>query len=767
MPDAPGTEAVEEEALELEKDDEERRAAKREGEKEEERAQRRRGDGERSAEERRAAKREGEKEEERAQRRRGDGERSAEERRAAKREGEKEEERAQGRRGDGERSAEERRAARREARAEAQAAEATAGEADGSAEPDEPQMEPIFTGAHGVGTRFAGRIGRHAGAYGAAAVAGMLAGLVSVAVFTRFLDPSEFGKMAVLSTISTLITTIGTLGIMQGTMRRVYGTTADEEAGDIDAAEQKEAMAADPRLALSTGLALTVVFGGVLFLLAAALRGPVADLFGGPQDSVLILLAAGAGVAGGVMRFARNILRLQLRSTAYLAVTLVFAFGGIPVAIPLLEAGLGVEAVLIGFIVANTGAAALCLLLLATDLRPAVSPREALQILRSGLVYLPIMAGMHAVQMGDTLLVAVFGGFSDTGVYRVAQRIAMPISFGTSVFQQSWGPLKRDMTHAAVDRVDEKRIYAAHLFTYYAVFVVALILGVAVLADQLVRVASGQFGTAAAIVPLTALSVAGHGWFVFAYRNSRLPGQLFWMVGLTLFSAVLFIAFSVLLIPSLGAVGAPLAAVGSWGLVTFVMLGANQLIGEKIPFEYRNLLALGGLTVVVWLVSTVLPENPLGTAAKLVLLPAWAAALVRMQVVPTADMRAVSRFLRDASGIDSRRQLRARLAALDGTDALLVDDLARRKRPPAEVAERAGLSEEEALATTVQALRRAAGGAEEPKDTDAELGALLFEPMTRSERDLQLMEMVTNGADPIDADLVKRAMAAASGQRRR
>jgi O-antigen/teichoic acid export membrane protein len=693
MPDAPGAEAVEEEALELEEKDEERRAEKREREEGT--------DGE-------AEKREGEK--------------------GAEREDEEREEE----------------------------------EAE-----KEVEFEPIFTGAHGVGTRYAGRIGRHATAYGAAAVAGMLAGLVSVAVFTRFLDQSEFGKMAVLSTISTLITMIATLGIMQGTMRRVYGATGDDEAGEVDAADERQAMSADSRLTLSTGLALTFAFGGVLFLLAVALSGQVADLFGGPRDRVLILLAAGAGAAGGVMRFARNILRLQLRSTAYLAVTLVFAFGGIPVAIPLLEAGLGVEAVLIGFIVANAGAAALCLLLLAADLRPAVSLREAGQILRGGLVYLPIMVGMHAVQMGDTLLVAVFGGFGDTGVYRVAQRIAMPISFGTSVFQQSWGPLKKDMTHAAVERVDEKRTYTAHLFTYYAVFVVALILGVAVLADQLVRVASGQFGAAAAIVPLTALSVAGHGALIFAYRNSRLPGGRLWLVGLTLFSAVLFIGFSVLLIPSLGAVGAPLAAVAAWGLATFVMLGANQLIGEKIPFEHRNLLTLGGLTVCVWLLSRVLPETPLGTLARLALLLGWVAALVRFGIVPMSDVRAVRRFVRDASGIDSRRQLRARLAALDGADAELVDLLVRQKRGPAEVAERTGLSEEEALASTVHALRRAAGGVEEPKGTDAELGALLFKPMTRSERDLGIMEMVTNGADPIDADLVKRALAAASGRDRR
>jgi len=446
-------------------------------------------------------------------------------------------------------------------------------------------------------------------------------------------------------------------------------------------------------------------------------------------------------------------------------VTLVYAFGGIPVAIPLLQAGLGVEAVLIGFIVANGAASALCLALMATDLRPAVSLREAREILRGGLVYVPIMAGMHAIQMGDTLLVATFGGLSDTGLYRVAQRIAMPVSFGTSVFQQSWGPLKRDMTQVAVDRVDEARRYAAHLFTYYAVFIAALVLGIAMLADQLVKVASGEFGEAAAIVPLTTLSVAGHGWFIFSYRNSRLPGQMLWMIGLTLVAALLFIAFSVLLIPSLGAIGAPIAAIAAWGLVSAVMLVTNQLIGEPIPYEYRNLLALGGLTVAAWLVSRwLLPETTLGTLARLALLLGWAATLLRIGVVPRSDVHAVGRFLRDASGVDSRRELRARLAGLEGDDALLVEELVRRRRPPSEVADRTGLSEEEALAHAVRVLRRVAGGTEQPKETDARLGAVLLGRMTRSERDMGVMEIVTAGADPIEADLVKRAIAAAGSR---
>lgn len=621
------------------------------------------------------------------------------------------------------------------------------------------------SGPPGVGTRYAGRIGRHAGAYGAAAISGTLAGLVSVAVFTRFLDPNEFGKMAVLSIVATIVTMIATLGVMQGTMRRIYGTSGDEEIGETE--EPAAVVAVDPQLTLSTGFALSTAIGAILFLIACLWAGDLAQLFSGSRDDgALIVLAVGAGALGGLMRFGRYILRMQLRSGAYLVVTLVGALGSIAVAIPLLAEGLGIEAILIGFAAANFLAFAISLPMLRVDLRPAVSPREAKEIFFGGLRYLPIIVSFQAIQLGDTLLVARFADFSDTGLYRVAQRIAMPVSYGTSVFQQSWGPMRRDLTQAAVDQVDESRTYVAHLFTYYAVFVTALILTVAVFADQLVRLAAGEFGEAATLVPLTTISVAGHGWFIFAYRNAQLGSrQMFWLVGLSLAAMVVFIAGSALLIPSQGAIGAPLAAIAGWGLATFVMLALNQLRGKPIPFEWRSLTVLAGLSLGVWAVAhQLLPDTVLGAAVKAALLLGWVAALVAMRVVPFDEVRGLTRYARDAGGIDSRRRLRERIEALDGLDAILVDEVVRRRHHPELVAERLGISEEEVLACTVQALRTAVGGGE-PRETDVALGHLILVKRPRAERDNGVLAMVIEDADPTDADLVRWAAGAARRRR--
>lgn len=650
--------------------------------------------------------------------------------------------------------------------AEAEAVLDLPAEDGGAGEPNAPEAPPeFFTAGHGVGTRFAGRIGRHAAAYGAGSFSTAGAAIVSIAVFTRYLDPSEFGKMAVLTTVSTIVTLVANLTILPGTMRRTYGSTGD---GEIDVADEDVAavVSADPAVVTSTGFAMIVASGAVVLLVVWALRGTVAGLFGAPDAGSLVLLAAGAGVAASISRFGQYMLRMQLRSVAYSAVTLVYAVGGIAIAIPLLASGVGVEAVLIGLIVAGLVSGALGLFLIRHDLKPAVSPREAWQIMRGGAQFLPIILSFQTLQLADTLFVAGFSSLTQTGLYGVARKIAMPVSFGTGVFQQSWGPMRHDLTQAAVDKLDEGGEYTARLLTYYAVFVSALVLTVSVLADQLVFLAGSGFGDAAALVPITTISVAGHGWFVFAYRTARADKKIRWLIILSTFAAGIFSAAAVMLIPVLGAAGAPAAAIVAWGVVTVVMMAIGQR-AHPLPLEYGKLAALAALTMAAWGISHLLfPNTPLGVAGEVAALLIWTASLFLVRIVPFGEVRAFVDYARHARSNDSKRRLRERIAALDGIDAELVDRVVRRKQRPEEVAEQTGLSEDDVLARTVHALRRCCHDGE-PTESDARLGELILVRRPHAERQHGLQAMVAEGADPIDADLIVRAAGAAGSRRPR
>jgi hypothetical protein len=167
------------------------------------------------------------------------------------------------------------------------------------------------------------------------------------------------------------------------------------------------------------------------------------------------------------------------------------------------------------------------------------------------------------------------------------------------------------------------------------------------------------------------------------------------------------------------------------------------------------------LMLTAWGISQALPDTPLGVMGEVGVLLAWAVSLLVAGVVPFGEVRSLARYARDATRHDSKRGLRARIAKLDGLDAELVDRVVRKKHSPEVVAEHTGMSKDEVMARTVRALRSACGGGE-PTESDAKLGHLILVRRPRAERDIGLMTMVHEGADPLDADLLMRAATVAS-----
>src|SRR3954470_8151769 len=87
-----------------------------------------------------------------------------------------------------------------------------------------------------LGTRLLG----HSAIYAGGTALSMAFAVVNLAVLTRLLDRSEFGKLAVLTLYSGLLTVLCNLGTVQGTLQSAYyggsvGEGADEEDDLSDA----------------------------------------------------------------------------------------------------------------------------------------------------------------------------------------------------------------------------------------------------------------------------------------------------------------------------------------------------------------------------------------------------------------------------------------------------------------------------------------------------------------------------------------------------
>ena len=80
---------------------------------------------------------------------------------------------------------------------------------------------------------FGSKISRDTAVYAAGTAIVLPFSLVTVAVLTRFLDPAEYGQVAVLFVCASLLTTVYDLGSLQGTLMWVFGGAGEDV--DLDA----------------------------------------------------------------------------------------------------------------------------------------------------------------------------------------------------------------------------------------------------------------------------------------------------------------------------------------------------------------------------------------------------------------------------------------------------------------------------------------------------------------------------------------------------
>ena len=617
--------------------------------------------------------------------------------------------------------------------------------------PFEPPRSAASPSAFG---RLAGRVGGHSLVYVLAAFTAMVAGLASVAILTRFLEPSEYGQLAILLAWASILTIVFNTGSLQGTNAWVFG--AGGEDGEIADEAVGGARAHDARRALATGFAITLAAGALGTLTAIALASPAADLLvGDPDDGRLVVLATVGAALASVWRLAANAIRLERRPWSYLVATGAQHLLTVVLAVPFLTAGRGIEGAIIGVALGNAIAVAVAVAFIRRSLRPAVSWTDAVEIMRRGRALVPVVAGFYLIQLADVLVLSRFVPTSQVGLYRVAARFGALVSYWTTSFHMAWGPMRRDPLHYAADEERGAGAVASLMATYFCLITFGVILAASLFSEELILVASPGFDDAAALIPLAATGWACHGFYVLAYRTAEFPSKRPWFVGLTVLNAVCFFLSALFWIPLLGAYGISAAVITGWSAGTIGLVWRGQRGPGPTPYDWRRMLA--GLALAggcLALAKVLAPTHRfLQFGLDCMLLAAYPVALYVCGVVPRRHVEGAWRTVRAAFADHLAHRRGDHLTAEEHG---VLDALVRRGRPEAEVAQQAGVDERELHRRLVAALRHWARIGE-PKETDALLGAYLLMAGAFAEREAAATAMLAEGVDPIDADALGRA----------
>ncbi len=303
--------------------------------------------------------------------------------------------------------------------------------------------------------------------------------LISVLVVAAFLGPSEMARFALLLFLAGLVAQIASLLVKPGTVRRVFG--GDDEDGDDDD-DDDEAVSSSPPHTLGAGLAWSVALGLISTVLIYVFREPIADgLLGDPEDENLVAIAGLLAGATLLFKICDIVLWLERRSGAFLIADTGRPILGLIGLLAFLAAGSGVEGALLGTLIGTATAGIVGLVLLWSSFEPNFDLAEIKQIILRGRYRAPIVMSFWLVQNADIFILSRFVSHDELGIYHLASRLGLVVSFLPQGFRMAMRPLRKSAIWDAFQDEYGKRTAGGQLLAYFCLIcilaVLAMILG--------------------------------------------------------------------------------------------------------------------------------------------------------------------------------------------------------------------------------------------------------------------------------------------------
>lgn len=607
-----------------------------------------------------------------------------------------------------------------------------------------PQTEDGSPG--GTGAVLGMRLVRYAGVQGLALIISNLIQLVSIAVVANFLGPADLGRYALLLFLAGVVTQVFVVVSKPGTIRRVFGAGDDED----DDEEDDSAVSATPQRSLGVGLiwALALGFCGALAMVAFA--GPLADLIvGSSGDSIFVVWAAATVAFWTAAKLASITLWFERRPTAFVIADASRPLISLIALVILLATGAGVEGAIASTAFGVLGATIVGLYLLRESFDPALDPRETWEIAKQGRRRAPIVFPFWVIQNADVFILSRVVSDTELGVYVLASRLGLVVSFLPQGFRMAMRPLRKSAIFQAVRDEYGQRTQKGQLLGYFCLLCIFAVLVMILLGEVIVEIAPPEYAGAAPLIPFTAAAFVMPALYRTVNQNVILPNARPVFVTGCLGAMAIFIGLTLLLAPEIGTYAAPIGMLVGFGLPASYMFVRAQLGDRPIDFPYRGVVV--GLLLAAAMAAgfIALPDwSPwaVGVLAA-VLMPLFLGGLVVLRVIPENHWQPLAHMARSTLrgstvvGFNPRAGIRA----LPKPQRRVLRKAVKQSVPEGEL--RADGQGEE-LVGILRRLGSAAGipDVAEPSKRDEEISVYLFERAPTAVRNASMRRLLDDGA---------------------
>jgi O-antigen/teichoic acid export membrane protein len=470
------------------------------------------------------------------------------------------------------------------------------------------------------------RLGKHSAIYGLGGLVSRILAVLLLPLYTRYLTPSDYGKVETLIALTTVIGIALRMGI-HSAFFRFYFDSPEPEAR---------------RIVLRTSFWFTMAMATAGLVAGSLLAAPIADvLFGSTDDSELVLAAFVGLWAGMNYEQLTSLFRVEERSTAFVTASLaniLLTIGATLLLVVALDKGP------IGVIVGNFTGTLIVYAVLIGYRREQLGLQFDRGLLREmnrfGIPLVPTALFLWVTNFSDRLFLVQLADTTEVGLYSVGVRIASAMVLLLTAFRLAWPAF----AYSIDDDGEARRTYA-YVLTYLVALTTWVATGLALLSPWIVDwIAAPAFAESSRVVgPLAFAAVAFGAYIVVAIGVGRAKRTQFnWVV--TGAAALVNIALNLLLIPPYGMMGAAIATVAAYSTMFVGMVWWSQHI-YPVPYQWRRVVtaAAAGLALVA---VGKLADAGLAVAVPLALV--YPLVLLPLGFYLPAERRAIGRRLRVA-----------------------------------------------------------------------------------------------------------------------
>jgi len=431
-----------------------------------------------------------------------------------------------------------------------------------------------------------------AAVYGSSTLVSQVIGFVLLRVYTEYLSPADYFVIAMLTVVTTVFTPLANLGMINAVFRRFNLDKSPENRSEV----------------FSTALVSVLVCAVGWVIAGWFLAAPISTVLTGNADVAhlvqLSLISAAFTTVGtvpvAILRADRRVKAIALFNLSKLLITVACTLTLV------VQFGQGVRGFVVGTLL---GEAIVTLVQFAWTFQSfnfAPSRVAWRAMISYGLPFLP-----HQLQ---TLCLMYFGqywvghmlGESEGGIYGIAVRFALPVSFVVNSIQNAWVPFKFQV-HA---NDENPASFFRTAVTYYLAGVIYLWVGVSYWGPELLWIMTTKpFHQAAALVAFAALVPLSQGIYYMMGTGIELSDNTRPYPIVSFAALVVAVGLAIVLVPRLGAAGAALATASASLTMAVVIYYFSQ---QRFVISYDwptmlSLLFLGGAAVAMTRWSLYLP----------------------------------------------------------------------------------------------------------------------------------------------------------------